>query len=140
MSYRDFDAFLREKSGGRPEFIIGGQKFTCRAKLPWKKFSAMMLSLSGEDASAKGLEKTEDFFKLVLIQPDRQRFLDLLNYDGEDDEGDEENVISPSQVGNLLDWLLAYYTDKDGGATEEEKPTSEAVPNNVVPMSLDPKV
>ena len=35
MSFKDFDAALN--GSGRPSFVLGGQKFTCRspAKMAW---------------------------------------------------------------------------------------------------------
>lgn len=132
MSYKDFDAALKEMLGDRPSFTMGGQTFTCRQRLPWKKFSNMILSLSGEEAQAGGgLDKTEEFFRLVLIKGDRDRFIGLLNYDGEDEEngGDDELAAAPQQVGELLDWLLAYYTGK--ADTTDESSSDKPLPAGV---------
>lgn len=112
MSYKDFDAFLTEKLGGRPTFTVGSQKFTGRSRLPWEKFSNLILSMSGEDAaSPNGVENTKKFFRLVLIPADRQRFINLIEYDGADDD-DDETVIAPQQVSALIDWLLEYHSGK----------------------------
>lgn len=142
MSYKDFDAMLNEKLSGRPDFKVGGHTFTARAKLPWKKFSNLILSMSGDDVSStNGISKTEDFFKLVLIPTDRQRFIDLLNHDGDEDD-DDDSVIAPEQVSEILDWLLAYYTGKAGAsesASSEQQPGT-GLPLNVVSASLSPKI
>jgi hypothetical protein len=111
VTFKDFDAMLGE---GRPDFTVGGQRFTARAKLPWKKFSQLILSMSagGTDAaSSDGIAKTEEFFRLVLIPSDRDRFMNLIANDGEE-EGDEDNVIASQQVSAILDWLLGIYTGK----------------------------
>lgn len=91
---------------GRPTFTLGGQKWTCRSKLPWRKFIAYMSSL--EDIENNVLERVEEFFSFALVQPDRERFTELLNSDNEDDE----KVVSPSQVNAILEWLLEYYQGK----------------------------
>lgn len=117
---KDFDAMLAEKVGGRPEFILGGQKFTCRAKLPWKKYSALILKLtSGEYRSAEEeMVVTEKFFRMVLLPADRDRFFELLNRGSDDEDDEDEDVIANPQVGYLIDWLLRKY---NGVPEPEEK-------------------
>lgn len=137
---KDFDAMLAEKSGGRPEFVIAGQKFTARGKLPWKKFSTLILSLTAEDtSSADGLIKTEDFFRLVLVPADRQRFIDLINHDGDEDE-DDDHIVGAQQVSEILDWLLGHYTGKAVQADNSSTPKSgdSGQPSNVVSLNAKP--
>lgn len=138
--YTDYDAYVKEKTGGRPEFVVGGQKFTARGKIPWKKFSAMMFTLSqGSKSTEENEKQTEDFFRLVLVSRDRQRFIDLLNYEGTDDEDDDDNVISSDQVNKILDDLMDYFSGK---VKTNEDDSSNSPPDtgaqlNVV--SLNPK-
>lgn len=137
--FRDFDAALKEKTGGRPTFKLGGQTFTCRAKLPWRKFSGMLLALqSGVRPEGKtDLDQTEDFFSMVLIPADRERFLKMLNKEDIEEDEDEESVIDNADVGQLLDWLMKYYLGTD--EEEEEKPVVETVelPADVTPQRVD---
>lgn len=138
MGFKDYDAMLAEKIGGRPTFKVGGQMFTCRAKLPWKKFSALLLSLTVTSATGDTpTQQTEEFFRLVLLPNQREAFQALLDADGEDD--DETPVIDSNQVGYILDDLLAYYTGKaqpnDSVSTEQQQNAGQ--PSNVT--SLTPR-
>lgn len=112
MVTRDFDAMLAARAGVRPTFKVGGQEFTVKAKLPFKKFQKLVASLAGDDIDEEA--KTEEFFRMVLIPQDRERFFLLLNYDGEGDEVDEWNVVSPEQINGLTEWLMELYTGKAG--------------------------
>lgn len=140
MPFHDFDAALRELRGENLEFVVAGQTFTARAKLPWKKYSNLMMSLFGQDVTtADGLAKTEEFFNLVVVKRDRERFMALVNSDGDDDDDDEDNVIDPSQVSAILDWMLGLYTGK---APKKEESSSDSSPTTGLPsnvISLDPK-
>ena len=136
--FNDFDAAVN--SNVRPEFTIGGQKFVARAKLPWKKFSSLILSMNEADSSSvEGIAKTENFFRLVLIPKDRQRFIDLINADGEDDDNDE-NYLDSSQVSALIDWLLELYTGKDekNDNSSSDTPSTTGVPSNIVSLTPRP--
>lgn len=143
MPTKDFDAALREKRGEELEFVVAGQTFTARAKLPWKKYSTLIMSLFGQDVTtADGLNKTEEFFRLVIVKRDRDRFIALMDSDGdgeEDGEGDEDNVIDPTQVSALLDWMLALYTGKEpkNETSSSDSPPTTGLPSNVI--SLDGK-
>lgn len=110
MSFKDYDAMLNEKIGGPPTFAVGGRIYTCRAKLPWKKFSEFMLSLMS--GSAATLAGTEEFFRLCLTAGDRQAFLDALNDEGDGTPEGDAKLISNTQVSDILDDLLDYYTGK----------------------------
>lgn len=136
--FRDFDAFMAEKSPGRPEFMLAGQKFTARSRLPWKKFSTFILNMGDDVSSKDGIDKTEEFFRMVLVAQDRQRFVDLINQDA--DEEEDENIVSPAQVSELLDWLLEYYTGKAQPPEESSstEPSSSGQPSNVVSLTPRP--
>jgi len=110
MSFKDYDAMLSEKLGGAPSFAVGGRIYTCRAKLPWKKFSEFMLSLMS--GSAASLTETEEFFRLCLTAGDRQAFIDALNDEGDGTPEGDARLISNTQVSQILDDLLDYYTGK----------------------------
>lgn len=106
MATRDFDAFLADKAGVRPTFKVGGQEFTVKAKLPFKKFASTVTALSEEDDEVK---QAEDFFSLVLVPGDRDRFFELLDAEGDDDGN---GVVTPEQIGALMEWLMEHYTGK----------------------------
>ena len=138
-SFMDFDAMLREKTGAPPTFHIGGQDFTCRTKVPWRKLDSLVFQirtgLYAEDKTEQDL--TEDFFKMVIIKDDRQRFIDLLNADGDDDD---DEVADYAQVGKLTNWLMDIYL-KRFNETQESEPepaVAPVVPLHAVPASLNP--
>lgn len=143
MSFRDFDAAMQ--SIGRPTFVLGGQKFTCRApaKMAWAKWNNIIMDLDGGPAgSVKAeVERTKGLLKKVIIASDRQRFMDLLEYEG-DDEGEDEDdvVVSNKQVGELLNWVLETYTGK--GETSEstlsEPPSDAGLPVKRASLSAVP--
>lgn len=140
MTYKDFDAALKVSSGDRPEFTIAGQKFTCRAKVPWKKFGAMIFALQSGQLPEGETEigQTEKFFQMVLIKADRQRFSDLLNRGLEEDEDEEdEDIVSAEQMGALTDWLMSHYLgiEKKEESSSPELPAADIVPTK---MSLNP--
>lgn len=107
MATKDFDAMLVETAGTRPTFKVGGQQFTIRKKLPYKKFLRLMAAMGEEDAETG--EAEDLFFKAVLIPEDRDRFLELLNNEGDDDE---DAVIDPVQLRAITEWLMGVYTGK----------------------------
>ncbi|HYJ33831.1 MAG TPA: hypothetical protein VE326_11480 [Candidatus Binatia bacterium] len=126
MSYKDFDSWLAEQRG-EVTFTVGGQTYTGRKRVPWQKMNKYLMSL-GEDTD--GIESTKDFFRMVLVPADRERFVAAIDYDGDDDE----QILASEQVGKILDWLLGIYTGKG----EKDKPVStDSQPSNVV--SLNPK-
>lgn len=140
MAVRDFDRALAERRGGRPEFIVGGQKFTCRAKLSFHKFSQLMETMGAvdEDDAAGAQSKTEDFLRTVIVRQDRDRFMALLRDEGVDDD-DDENVITPDQLAQIVEWLMDHYTGKGAGNENSSSggPTSTGPSRNVV--SLNPR-
>jgi len=107
MATRDFDAMLAERAGVRPTFTIGGQEFTLRAKLPYNRWNKLLSAMRDEDVDE--MASTEQFFNTLLVRNDRQRFLDLLN---RDDEDDDENVIDVEQMSALTDWIMEHFTGK----------------------------
>jgi hypothetical protein len=130
MSFRDFDHWLQEKQGGRPEFVIAGQKFTARAKLPWRKFASLILTMAEEDITdTVGLKKAEEFMSTVLVSRDKERFLALLEKEDVDDDDDEDNCITADQVIELSEWLVEYYTGRgkeiDGPSSDSPSPSGE---------------
>lgn len=140
--FKDFDAMLREKSGGRPEFTVGGQHFTCRSKLPFKKLQKLMATLDNVSVNSTddGVMAAEEFFKIVLLPQDRDRFMTLLHDEGEEDD---DAVISFTQVFELLNWLSDYYLDRkkdDSEIPDTAITTVVELPDNVTPIkaSLNP--
>lgn len=139
MSYKDYDAYLAEKAGGRPEFTVAGQRFTARSKLSWKKFNGWVLSMDGIDpTSQEAIDRTRDFFKMVLLPESRERFLALMEFEGDDDDAEsDETVLSNEAMSAILDDLLARYTGK-APKTEpgsSSGPGSTGQPSNVVSLS-----
>lgn len=128
MSYKDFDAMLREKSGSRPEFTVGGQKFTCRSKLSWRKLASLLTAYqdSGSPTTATGIAMAERFFEIVILKEHRERFMQMLNSEGDDD--DDEAVVSLTQFMDLMDWLMEYYT----GQSTKDDPEAAAVVEEAV--------
>lgn len=123
---RSYDAWRQEQGSPEP-FIIGGQEFTPRLKLPWEKFGKLIMSMDEDDADE--FQKLRDFFSLVLRRADRQRFLDLLAADGEDDDDD---CIDSLQVQELTKDLMALYTGKApaSGGSSEAGPSTTGQPSN----------
>jgi hypothetical protein len=136
MATRDFDAMLAQQGRTRQTFRIGGQEFTIRAKLPWRTFSALLASMQEENVDEYA--KTVEFFNLVLVRADRERFRELLNASG-DDEEDEDEVIDPEQMNLLSDWLLEYYTGKRQGSSDSSSPGSAETGDRQNVVSLNPR-
>lgn len=132
MSYKDFDAWLNE-TRGEISFSVGGQTFTGRKRVSWEKMNRYLLNLG--DEGTDGIDQTKDFFRMVLVPADRQRFIEAVEYDGDDDD----RILASEQVGKILNWLLEVYTGKapsDAASSSAEQPSTGA-PSNVV--SLNPK-
>ncbi len=130
MRSRDFDAMVAAGEG-RPQFTIGGQKFTARSKLPWKKFGALIDAMTADDA---GIEATESFLCMSVVRADRERFRALL--DNEDDD-DDESVASPAQINALASWLMEHYTGKlsENDESSSDGPSSTGPQRRVVSLS-----
>lgn len=131
----DFDAMIAEKAGTRPTFRVGGQDFTAKARLPFRAFSKMVDMLSSPDMD--DTERTEQFFRLVLVRDDQQRFIDLLNRD--DDGDDEWSVISPEQVQKLTNWLLELYTGKRVESSDSSSDGANSTGQSQNVVSLTPR-
>lgn len=125
MVTRDFDAMLAERAGVRPTFRVAGQTFTVKAKLNFRKFSKMLSALGADDTDEN--EAMDEFFRMVLIPQDRDRFFELLDSDDED----ESKVVGADQMRALSQWLMEHYTGKpqtseesssDGSASAGESP------------------
>lgn len=131
MTTRDFDAMLAERAGVRPTFRVGGQEFTVRAKLPFKRFATLVNSEQDDEITA-----TEDFFRMVLVPADRDRFMALLDADGEEDT---DGVIDPEQVKLISEWLMELYTGKGRQSSDgsSDGAATTGPPPNVV--SLNPR-
>jgi len=132
MTVKDFDAMLAERAGVRPTFKVSGQEFQVRSKLPYKKFQSMMAAMTAEGADTDAA--TDEFFRAVITKADRDRFLALLNDDGEDDE---DRVIDPAQMGAIIDWLISLYTGKahTSSASSSDGPNPTGLQRNVVSLS-----
>jgi hypothetical protein len=142
VSYTDYDAMLAEKAGGRPEFTVAGQRFTARSKLSWKKFNSWVLSMEGVDAtSQEAVDRTVDFFRMALLPESRERFIALLDFEGDDDDPDADmRVISNEAMTAILDDLLARYTGKaKKNETESSSGPGTTGPSSNV-VSLNPRV
>jgi hypothetical protein len=111
---RDFDSMLAEKAGINPTFKIGGQEFSLRAKLPYRRWNALLAAMRDPDATEQ--DTTERFFNTVLIKADRERFLNLLN--NPDDDDDDDNVIDLSQMDQLTDWIMEHFTGKHRNSSD----------------------
>lgn len=138
MAIKDFDAMVASRT--KPEFVVGGQKFTARAKIPWKQFAAIIKFMQSDEEAVSDEEKAEKFFRLVLSRGDRERFMELLNAGGEDDEEfGESSIVSIEQVGKLTEWLMEHYTGKP---PENDNSSSDGAPNTGAPsnvISLNPQ-
>jgi hypothetical protein len=119
--HKDFDAML----SGRPTFAVGGQTFTCRAKLPWRKFTSLLTAMTGAAEGGDGAEATERFLTMAVVAADRDRFAALLNL--EDNDEDDTVGISPGEITDLSTWLMEHYTGKhsaNDGSSSDGPPTT----------------
>jgi hypothetical protein len=134
--HKDFDAMLAE-AGGRPTFTIGGQTFTCRAKLPWRKFTSMLALMTGASEAGDGAQATESFLTAAVVAKDRDRWVEMLNM--EDNDEDDTVGISPGEINDLAEWLMEHYTGKRPASGE----SSSAGQSNTGPsrkvVSLNPR-
>lgn len=116
MVTRDFDAYLAEQAGTRPTFKIGGQTFTLRAKLPYRRWNDLLKIMRDDDTDPD--LATAAFFNTVLIAADRNRFLALLNTD----EDDDDHVIDLQQMDELTDWIMEHFTGKRRNSSDGSSP------------------
>jgi len=133
MATKDFDAMLAERAGKRPTFKVGGQEFTARAKLPYKRFQKIMATMTADDTDVD--EGTEMFFRSVIIPADRDRFLALLN--NEDDDDNEDSVVDAYQLNQITEWLLGIYTGKaeTSSSSSSDGSATTGVSRNVVSLN-----
>jgi hypothetical protein len=130
MGFKDYDAMLAETISGAPSFKVAGQNFTCKKKLPWKRFQKLLLSLTVGQVTEENIEAdNERFFSLVLRPECRDSFLELINYEGDD----EEKSIDSKQVSAILDDLLEYYTGK---APKNESDSTDSRPSAGAPSNV----
>ncbi len=135
MAYKDFDQWLQEKQGGRPEFIVAGQKFTARSKIPWKKFASMVIGMQEDLSEEAGIKNAEKFLLSVLVSADRERFENLLNVE---DVEDDDACMTTDQVMALSEWLVDYYTGKGKDSESPSSGSPSESGRNVKRVSLDP--
>jgi hypothetical protein len=146
MVTRDFDAMLAERAGIRPTFRVGGQEFTLRKRLPYAKWNSLLAAMrSSEDATAEQANQTTiDFFDVVLIKADRERFAALVRKGADsddDDDGDDDNVIDLSQMNDMIDWIIEVFTGKTPSSSTSSSNGSKeigAAPNVVSLSSKQP--
>jgi hypothetical protein len=118
MATLDFDAARSDTSGERPTFIVAGQTFTARARLPVNKFHILMAAMQVEGLGE--IDAARTFFDTVLVKADRERFRALLDYDGEDDD----TCLDQRALNKITEWALERYTGKD--ETSDETSTNGA--------------
>lgn len=125
-AFFDFDQWLSDELKEQPTFVLGGEKFTCKspANLSWKKYGGTIMALtSGILPEGKNqMEQTADFFQVVLVKEDRERFQELLDYEGDDGEP----VASNSQIGQLLQWFLDVYSGSEAPKEKQSSPKQSA--------------
>lgn len=134
MVTRDFDAMLAEKANGRPTFKVGGQEFTLRKKLPYGKWLKLLAVMRSEDVDEN--ESNTEFFNTVLVRDDRQRFLDLMTK--EDDE-DDDNVIGMDQMDALTSWIMEVFTGKLSTSSNGSSPGANGTGQQPNVISLQSK-
>lgn len=129
--HKDFTAALAANAGERPTFTIAGQTFTLRAKLPYKKWNALIDVMRSTETSEWDSSKT--FFNTALIAADRDRFLALMDSEDEDDD----LVIGMVEMSELTDWAMEHFTGKLRSSTSGSTPGAAGTgqPANVVSLS-----
>lgn len=131
MQTWDFDAAVNEMAGNRQTFRLAGQEYTLRAKLPFTKWNKLLEKMNSDEVD--NLSSTLEFYDLVLIRADRQRFHDALTADDADDD-DEAGVIGVEQMRDLTDKVMEHFTGKLQSSTDGSSPgadTTGASPNVV---------
>lgn len=135
MVVRDFDAMLAERAGVAHTFRVGGQEFRLRHKLAHRKWLKLLAAMRADDTDEQ--KATADFFAAVVVKADRQRFLDLL--DKEDDDEDDEAVIDFSQLDALTDWIMEIITGKLQKSSGSSSPGANKTGAPVNVVSLNPR-
>jgi hypothetical protein len=136
---RDFDAMLAERGRQRQTFRVGGQDFTIKAKLPHRKLQTLLAAMGkvDEDDAEAQRRAEEDFFRVCLIKADVDRFLALLNAEGDGDEVDEYAVIDAAQLGPITEWLLEHFMGKPSQTSDSSSDGASGTgqPRNVVSLN-----
>lgn len=120
--HRDFDAMLAEQAGEKPTFVIGGQTFTLRAKLPFAKWNKLVNFMRADEVDP--MEQTRKFFDTCLIRADRARFIELLEVGADDEDDDDTPSIGIEQMGPLTDWAMEHFTGKLQSSSNGSSPGS----------------
>jgi predicted DNA-binding protein (MmcQ/YjbR family) len=102
-------------------FKIGGQTFAVRANVP-RESMVKLAKIDDDD------ERVDAFFRAVLIKKDRQRFLDLLHSEPEEDD---DPVITLAQAAEIMNDLTEYAA----GANKGKGTTSTAGPSPIPDQS-----
>lgn len=105
--HKDFDAALAETLREKPTFTLAGQRFTCKARLSWKS----LISLYDSDDEGLGTSVAQ-FFAIVLVKADRERFFSLID---DEDPDDDDYAVSVDQIRDVMGWLTEHYTGKAEG-------------------------
>lgn len=113
-------------SGDKETFVVAGQTFTVRAKVPRQS----LLNLSSIDDADR---RVDQFFATVLIRVDRERFLELLH---STDDGDDIPCITIPQANEIMNDITEYLTGASEGKDESSTPGPLAMPeqSNVEPL------
>lgn len=136
MVTRDFDAMLAEKAGVRPTFKVAGQEFTVRAKLPYAKWNKLLAVMRNDEADAH--DGNVQFFHTVLIRGDRERFLELLARE-EDDDDNDGNLVGMDQLDAITDWLMEHFTGKLPSSSDGSSPGANGTGQSPNVVSLQSK-
>lgn len=110
-NFRDFDAEVELRD--RPSFRLGGETFTCKAKLSFRKIQKLLGAFTGNVAESELILKVDEFFAVVLMKDDVDRFFAMLDAADEVDDGD--GAVDLGQIRDLMVWLVEHYTGNVSG-------------------------
>ena len=130
---KDYDNWLREKTGEVESFVVAGQTFTPRARIPHGALSKVLDKMSTEEDESVA---NEIFFNLALKRADRERFVALLR---DDDNDDDEVVISTVQVNQIVTDLLEFFTGKSTPKDSSSTPGPDTTGDSRNVISLNPQ-
>lgn len=136
MPVRDFDAALNEAAGERPAFIVGGEQFHLRARLPYSKWQKLLHLMRSDEVD--NMDATRKFFDTVLVKEDRERFAELLERE-ESDHDDDADLIGIDQMDAMTDWAMEYFTGKLRRSSDGSSPGSNATTTSQNVVSLNPR-
>lgn len=140
--FKDFDAAVREVNGDRPTFKLGGQTFTCKARLKGTTV-IQLLNLVGtaqnqETAALELMANIDNLFAKVLIKPDRERFFEVIRGSDEDEDEDDEAIIDFTSLMELMSWLMNMYLGNLGGSASNSDVGPSEIGQPAKVISLDP--